>query len=42
MISGEGWDVRFPGICLPVEENNRENPQPGKLTRPGIEPGSDI
>ena len=25
--------------CLMVEENPREKPQPGKLTRPGIETG---
>ena len=38
MISGDGWGLRFPDICLSVEEKIRKEPQPGKLTRPGIEP----
>ena len=32
---GMDGGLRFPDICLTVEEK----PQPGKLTRPGIEPG---
>ena len=32
----DGWGLSFSDICLTVEE---KNPQPGKLTRPGIEPG---
>ena len=36
MISGYEWGLRFPDICLTVGEK----PQPGKLTRPGMEPGA--
>ena len=39
MISGDGWDLSFPDICLTVEEKPQKKPQPGKLNRPGIEPG---
>ena len=35
MISGDGWNLSFPDICLTVEEKR-------KLTRPGIEPGKDV
>ena len=39
MISGDGWSLSFPDICLTVEEKFRKKLQLGKLTRPGIEPG---
>ena len=39
MISGDGWDLRFPDICLTVEKKPRKKPQPRKLTRQGIEHG---
>ena len=32
--------LRFPDIFLTVEGKFRKKPQPGKLTRPGIEPRS--
>ena len=35
IISGDGWCLSFPDICVTVEEK----PQVGKLTWPGIEPG---
>ena len=35
MISRNGCGPSFPDICLTIEGK----PQPGKLTRPGIEPG---
>ena len=38
MISGDWWCLRFPDICLTVEEKTRKKPQPGNLSRPGIEP----
>ena len=40
MISEDRWGLSFPDICHTVEENLRKKPQPGKLTRPRIEPGS--
>ena len=39
MISGDGWSQCLPDICLTVEEKLWKKPQPGKLTRLGIEPG---
>ena len=39
MISGDRLGLRFSDICLTLEEKFRKNPQQGKLTRPGIEPG---
>ena len=39
MISGDGWGLNFPDICLMVEEKPQEKPQPGKLIWPGMEPG---
>ena len=38
MISGDSWGLSFPDICLMVEKNPGKT-EPGKLTRPGIEPG---
>ena len=38
MISGDGWGLSFPEICLTVEEKPRRKPQRGKLNRPVIEP----
>ena len=37
MISGEGWDLNFPEICLTVEGKKPNKTQPGKQTRSGIE-----
>ena len=37
MISGDGLGLSVPDICLIVEEKPRNNPQPGKLTRPEID-----
>ena len=34
-----GWGLSSPDICTTVEEELRKIPQPGKLTRAGIEPG---
>ena len=31
--------LKFPDICLTDEEKPRKKPQPGNLSRPGIEPG---
>ena len=31
------WSLSFPHTCLTVEEKAQKKPQPGKLTRPGIE-----
>ena len=42
MISRDGWGLSFPDICLTVEEESQRKPQPGKLTRPGIEPGPGV
>ena len=39
LISGEWWHLSFPVICLTVEGKLWRKPQPGKLTRPGINPG---
>ena len=39
MVSGDGLGLRFPYICLTVEEKPRKKPQSGKLTWPGIKPG---
>ena len=30
MISGDGWSLSFPDICLTVEEKPRKKPQPEK------------
>ena len=40
MISGDRWGLNFPDISLTVKEKPQKKPQPGKLTRPGIELGS--
>ena len=39
VISGDVWGLSFPDIYLRVEEKLRKKPQPGRPTRPGIEPG---
>ena len=39
MIYGDDWGLSFPEIYLTVEEKPQKKPQPGKLTRSGIEPG---
>ena len=39
MISGDRWGLSFPDICLTLQEKPQKKPQPGKLTRPGIELG---
>ena len=33
------WGLQFPDICFTGEEKPRKKPHPGKLSRPGIEPG---
>ena len=38
IISGDGWGLSFPNICLTIEEKPHKKPQPGILTRLGIEP----
>ena len=38
MISGDGWGLSFPDICLKVEENSGKNNQenwPGRGSNPG-------
>ena len=37
-ISGDGWSLSFPDMSYSWGKP-RKKPQPGKLTRPGIEPG---
>ena len=37
-IRGWLWP-KFSWLCLTAEEKTRKKPQPGKLARPGIEPG---
>ena len=39
MISGDGWGLSFPDICVTVEEKPQKK-QRGKLARPGVEPGT--
>ena len=39
MIFDDYDSLSFPNICLAIEEKPRKKPQPGKLTRPEIEPG---
>ena len=39
MKSGDAWCLIFPDIGLTVKVKREKKPQPGKLTRPGIEPG---
>ena len=39
MIFGELVGLKLPDICLTSEEKPRQNPHPGNLTRPWIEPG---
>ena len=39
MVSGDGWRPKFSPTCLTDEGKPGGNPQPGKLTRPGNEPG---
>ena len=38
MISGDRWGLSVSDMSY--VENPRKKPQPGKLTRPGLEPGS--
>ena len=39
MISGDGWHTKFFRHLSYSWGKTREKPQPGQLTRPGIEPG---
>ena len=38
MIFRDLGGLKFPDICLTGEEKPRKKPQPGNLSRPGIEP----
>ena len=40
MVLGNRWGLRFPDTCLIVEEKPQKKPQPEKLTKSGIEPGT--
>ena len=39
MISRDRWGLRFPDICLTVEEKSQKKVQLGTLTRQRIESG---
>ena len=39
MIFGDLVGLKLPDICLTGEEKPQKKPHPGKLSRPGIEPG---
>ena len=39
MISGDGWGLSFPDICLTVEEKPRKEPQSGNWPDRGSNPG---
>ena len=38
MISGDKWEPSFPIFILQMRKNPEKNPQPEKMTQPGIEP----
>ena len=39
MLFGDLGGLKLPGICLTGQEKPREKPQPGNLSREGIESG---
>ena len=39
MIFGDLGGLKFPDICLTGEEKTPKKPNPGNMSRPGIEPG---